>query len=200
MQVLSVGGICAATGLASASGLNAGIPVLTIGLLARFDRVSLASEYHFLGSLPMLALVGMLLLIDVIANKIPSISRAVRIGNMFAYPFAGAICFASQRAANDRLSGPLCLILGMFIAGSLQLARSVIRPDSDTTQAHRLTLISIMQDISAGVLTALALTVPTLAVLASALAAVGLGWMLWRSRKAFLGQSLSGTGQAQPSV
>ena len=61
-------------GLATAAGLNAYIPLLALGLLARFtDLVTLPAGWAWLENGWVLAIVGALLVIEVVADKIPAL-------------------------------------------------------------------------------------------------------------------------------
>ncbi|MBB2993485.1 hypothetical protein FHR72_004995 [Mycolicibacterium iranicum] len=61
-------------GLATAAGLNAYIPLLALGLLARFtDLVSLPAGWVWLENGWVMAIVAALLLIEVVADKVPAL-------------------------------------------------------------------------------------------------------------------------------
>jgi hypothetical protein len=61
-------------GLATAAGLNANIPLLVLGLLSRFtDLITLLHGYGWLENGWVMTIVAMLLVIEVVADKIPAL-------------------------------------------------------------------------------------------------------------------------------
>jgi hypothetical protein len=64
------------TGLAASAGLNAYIPLLSVGLLTRYtDAISLPSEWQWLENPWVLSILGILLTIEFIADKIPAVDH-----------------------------------------------------------------------------------------------------------------------------
>ena len=191
MQIVSVGEIFSASGLAGAAGLNAGVPLLTLGLLWRFNNLALNPSFEFLGSTPMLIFVGVFCLIDVVVDKLPRIDHVWHICGMFVYPFAGALCFASQPDIGQRLSGPIALMLGALLAGSIHLARAVLRPKEHARQVlARSPALSAIEDVVAGALTALALTIPIGALCLLAATIFVQLELIVRARRAFIADSI----------
>ncbi|MDT5064653.1 MAG: hypothetical protein QOK02_808, partial [Mycobacterium sp.] len=91
-------------GLASASGLNAYIPLLAMGLLARFtDLVNLPHGWAWLENGWVLVIVAVLLAVEVVADKIPALDSINDVVQTFVRPTSGGIVFgagtASQTAA-----------------------------------------------------------------------------------------------------
>jgi uncharacterized membrane protein len=61
-------------GLATASGLNAYIPLLALGLMSRFtDLITLPQGWVWLENGWVMAIVAVLLVIEVVADKIPAL-------------------------------------------------------------------------------------------------------------------------------
>lgn len=191
MQIVSVGDIFSASGLAGAAGLNAGVPLLTLGLLWRFNNFALNPSFEFLGSTPMLIIVGIFCLIDVVIDKLPRLDHVWHICGMFVYPFAGALCFASQPDISQRLSGPIALLLGALVAGSIHLARAVLRPrESSRAMLARSPTISAIEDVVSGALTALALTIPIAAICLLAATVFVQLELIVRARRVFITDSM----------
>ncbi len=93
-----VSALLSAFGLSSAAGLNAYIPLLTIGLLGRFQYVSVQEPYALLTTTPVLIILGVLTLVDFVADKIPAVDHAAHLVGALVHPIAGAIVFASQNS------------------------------------------------------------------------------------------------------
>ena len=191
MQILSVGEIFSASGLAGAAGLNAGVPLLTLGLLWRFSDLALNPSFEFLGSTPMLIIVGIFCLVDVGADKLPRIDHVWHICGMFVSPFVGALLFASQPDIDRRIPAPVALLLGALIAGSIHLARAVLRPtERSRTRLARSPAISAIEDVAAGALTASALTIPIVSICLLAATVFVQLELIVRARRAFITDAL----------
>ena len=88
-------------GLAVAAGLNAYIPLLVAGLLVRFDVVSFGDPYDILGSTPALIILGVLLAIELLADKIPAVDSVNDAIQTFIRPASGAVLFAAAASGSD---------------------------------------------------------------------------------------------------
>jgi uncharacterized membrane protein len=83
-------------GLATAAGLNAYIPLLTLGLLARFtDLVTLPAGWAWLENGWVMAIVAVLLVVEVVADKVPALDSVNDVIQTFVRPTAGGIVFGS---------------------------------------------------------------------------------------------------------
>jgi hypothetical protein len=89
-------GILTGIGLASAAGLNAYVPLLVIGLLARYtDVLTLPSGWQWLESGWVLLILGGLLAIEVVADKIPGVDHVNDFLQTFIRPTAGGLAFGA---------------------------------------------------------------------------------------------------------
>ena len=87
-------------GLATAAGLNAYIPLLALGLLSRFtDLVTLPHGWAWLENGWVMAIVAVLLVVEVVADKIPALDSVNDAIQTFVRPTAGGIVFGSGTAA-----------------------------------------------------------------------------------------------------
>lgn len=87
-------------GLATAAGLNAYIPLLALGLLSRFtDLVTLPATWAWLENGWVMVIVGILLLVEVVADKVPALDSVNDTIQTFVRPTAGGIVFGSGSAA-----------------------------------------------------------------------------------------------------
>ena len=87
-------------GLATAAGLNAYIPLLALGLLSRFtDLITLPHGWAWLENGWVLTIVAVLLVIEIVADKIPALDSINDTIQTFVRPTAGGIVFGSGTAA-----------------------------------------------------------------------------------------------------
>ena len=79
-------------GLAAAAGLNAYIPLLAIGLLSRFtDLVSLPPGWAWLENGWVQIILGVLLVIEIVADKVPAVDSVNDWIQTIVRPAAGGI-------------------------------------------------------------------------------------------------------------
>ena len=87
-------------GLATAAGLNAYIPLLALGLLSRFtDLITLPHGWAWLENGWVMTIVAVLLVIEIVADKIPALDSVNDTIQTFVRPTAGGIVFGSGTAA-----------------------------------------------------------------------------------------------------
>lgn len=160
----ALSGVFAAFGLSSAAGLNAYIPLLTIGVLSRLGLLTLGDPYALLGSTPALLALGGLGMIDFVADKIPAVDHVTHMLGALAHPVAGAIAFASQTNVITDLHPALSLGAGFVLAGGFHTARAAIRPVATTTTAGiGNPIVSLIEDVISFVLSILAIIAPLIA-------------------------------------
>src|SRR5689334_11387325 len=159
--------ILAGFGLAAPAGLNAWLPLLIVGLAARFTNlIQLHEPYNALTNGWVLLALCVLLFIEIMADKIPAVDSLNDAIHTFIRPAAGAILFAAQNDAIGGLNPVLALILGLLAAGSVHAVKASVRPVvTVTTAGMGNPLISILEDIIAAVATILALVVPVISAL-----------------------------------
>lgn len=184
------------TGLSAAAGINAYIPLLLLGALARFtELVQLGSGWQWLEHPAALGTVGVLLVIEFAADKIPiadSVNDAVQ---TFVRPTSGGITFgagASSAAledmvtAGDAMSGDGSLgsiVSGVVIALALHAVKSLARPlINAATFGSGGVVASFVEDTSSLTLAVLAILVP-IAILLFIPVFVFFGWWLLRLRR-----------------
>lgn len=163
-------------GLAVAAGLNAYIPLLIAGLLVRFDVYSFGEPYDLLGSNAALIIIGVLLVIEVLADKIPAVDSVNDAIQTFIRPVSGALLFAGAASGIDpQWSTSLALILGLVTAAGVHGAKATARPVVNTaTVGVGGPVVSVVEDGFAVGLSLAALLVPILVVILL----IGLAWMM----------------------
>jgi hypothetical protein len=160
-------GTATAFGLAAAAGLNTTLPLLIVGLAARFGLLTLAGPYDALGSDVALIGLGVVALAEIAADKIPGADTVVQIIQGPVTLAAGAILFASQNSMIEEVSPGLAILVGLFTAGGVHALRAMIRPVVNLgTMGIGGPIISTVEDIGAAGLAILALLAPVIAVVA----------------------------------
>ncbi|WP_330178626.1 DUF4126 domain-containing protein [Nocardia sp. NBC_01503] len=165
-------------GLATAAGLNAYIPLLALGLLSRFtDLVTLPHGWAWLGNGWVMAIVAALLVVEVVADKIPALDSVNDIVQTFVRPTAGGIVFGSGTASQTAAvadpgafaqSGQwVPVVIGVITALAVSLTKSTVRPVANVATAGvAAPVLSTLEDIASVALVFLAILVPVLAVVA----------------------------------
>jgi hypothetical protein len=182
------------TGLAVAAGLNAYIPLLLLGLAARFlDWVSLPAGWSWLENPWVLGGIGALLVVELIADKIPVVDTINDWLQSIVRPAAGGIVFGSGSAAQTlAVTEPgeggdqqwVPVVAGAVIALLVHLAKMAARPAANAlTAGAAAPVLSTVEDLGAVLLTVLALVVPILVIVALIAAAVAGPILLARARR-----------------
>lgn len=183
------------TGLAFAAGLNAYIPLLTIGLASRFlDFVELPAGWAWLSNEWVLVIIGVLLVIEIVADKIPVVDSVNDWLQTIVRPAAGGIVFGSGSSSTTALvDDPAAffesnqwvpIVSGILIALVVHGAKSASRPI-----VHAMTLgvggpaVSVAEDVSSVGLSIAALLLPVLVVLMIGGIVVGFISLLRRRKK-----------------
>lgn len=158
-------GTASAFGLAAATGLNASLPLLLVGLAARFGLITLVAPYDALGSLTALIGLGVLALIEVTADKVPGVDSVLHVVQGPVTLAAGAVIFASQQSMIQDVSPGLAIVLGVLSAGGIHTLRALARPVINlATVGMGGPVASVGEDVSAVGLTILALVAPVVAI------------------------------------
>lgn len=162
--------ILTAFGLAGASGLNAYIPLLIVAVAAHYPLnnpiLDLAEPYSQLGSWWAIMILSVLLVIELLVDKIPAVDTLNDGIQTFIRPAAGAILFAANANMITDLHPAIALGAGLLVAGGVHAVKSTARPVvTATTGGTGNWAVSILEDVMAIGLTLLAIFVPVLAFL-----------------------------------
>lgn len=163
MELLT--GILSAFGLSASAGLNAYIPLLAIGVTAHYtDLIKLSSPWDTLADPWILILLGVLVIIEMLADKIPAVNHINDIIQTFIRPAAGAVVFAASARVVSDIHPVFALGCGLLIAGSVHAVKSAaIRPAVTATTGGAANIpVSIAEDILALVTSILAVLIPIL--------------------------------------
>ncbi len=153
-------------GLSTAAGLNAFLPLLTIGILARFGLIELAAPFGLLTHPLVLLTVAALAVFDFVGDKLPAVDSALHAFGVIIAPIAGAILALAAQGDVASIHPALVMIAGVVAAGGTHLARSAVRPVVTTATAGTGNpVISLVEDGVALALSVLAILAPALAII-----------------------------------
>lgn len=184
MEVLL--GIFSAFGLSASAGLNAYIPLLVIGVLAHYTNlIKLTSPWDTLANPYILILIGVLLIIEMLADKIPAVNHVNDLIQTFVRPVAGAIAFAASANIVTGISPVLALACGLLVAGGVHAVKAaVVRPAiTATTGGAGNVPVSLAEDAASTAVSFLSILVPLTIVILTVALVVFLLW-LWARRTA----------------
>ena len=165
-------------GLATAAGLNAYIPLLALGLLSRFtDLVTLPHGWAWLENGWVMTIVAVLLVVEVVADKIPALDSINDAVQTFVRPTAGGIVFGSGTAAETAaVTDPgafahtgqwIPVAIGVVTALAVSLTKSTVRPAANiATAGMAAPVLSTVEDIFSVGLVFAAILVPVLVLVA----------------------------------
>lgn len=150
-------------GLGLGAGVNAYATMLVFGLLTRWKPGMFESELAtFFSSTPVLIVVGVLYVIEFLADKIPAIDHAWDVIHTFVRPAAGALV-GWAAASHDLPKG--AIILASVLAGGAALtshtAKATLRAGSTlTTAGIGNPVLSLLEDVFAFVNAIVAIFLP----------------------------------------
>lgn len=157
--------ISTALSLATAAGLNAYIPLLVVGLLARYTSlISLSGPYEVLTNPWVLLVIAVLLLIDMVGDKIPAVDNFFHAAGVIIHPVAGALLGLASSNAIGGIDPTLAAVAGLLVALGTHGARATARPVvTATTAGVGNPVVSIAEDATSLTLSVLAIAVPFIA-------------------------------------
>jgi hypothetical protein len=182
------------SGLAASAGLNAYIPLLTMGLLARFtDTIDLPGGWQWLSNGWVLLILAVLLAVEVVADKVPIVDHVNDIVQTVVRPTAGGLAFgAGSSSQTVTVSDPgsffgshqwVPVAAGVVLALCVHSVKAAARPVVNATTAGvGAPVASTVEDITSVLLSVLAILLPIL-VLAGLLLLVAAGWWVIRRRQ-----------------
>lgn len=161
------------TGLSAAAGLNAFIPLVMVGLFARFtDFIVLPTQLEWLSSWPAIIIGLVLLATELILDKIPGVDHVNDLLQSLVRPLVGGVIFAATAAAqvidesnfwqdNPWIAG----IVGAVVAAAVHGAKSASRPSVNAATAGTgAPVASFIEDAAAVGLSLIAIFIPVLVV------------------------------------
>ncbi|NBE80456.1 DUF4126 domain-containing protein [Micromonospora rubida] len=162
------------TGLAASAGLNAYIPLLTMGLLARYtDLIDLPSGWQWLGNGWVVVILAVLLTVEVVADKVPIVDHVNDVVQTVVRPTAGGLAFgAGSSSETVTVSDPghffsssqwVPVVTGVLIALGVHLLKSAARPVINAATAGvGAPVASTAEDATSVVMSLVAIILPVL--------------------------------------
>lgn len=175
--------IFSAFGLSASAGLNAYIPLLIVGLLARYtNTITLSPPWNTLTDPWVLLVLAVLLLVEILADKIPAVNHLNDGVQTVIRPIAGAVVFAASAHVITDIHPVLAMICGLFVAGAVHGAKALaIRPAvTATTGGTANPIVSTVEDIVATVLSIVAILIPVVLAALICIATAWVIWLIWR--------------------
>jgi hypothetical protein len=180
-------GVFSAFGLSASAGLNAYIPLLVVGVLAHYtDLIKLSSPWDALANPWILIMLGLLLIIEMLADKVPAVNHVNDLIQTIVRPAAGAIAFGASTNVIHGIHPLVAMACGLLVAGSIHLVKSAaVRPLVTVTTAGAGNVpVSIAEDATATAMSFLAVLVPiAVAVIVAILILLVLWWWARRTGK-----------------
>ena len=169
--------LATAFGLSTSAGLNAYIPLLVVALLARFTPlVTLNEPWDALSSWWVIGTLAVLLVVEILVDKIPAVDTVNDVIQTFIRPAAGAILFATTTNAIG-LHPVLAAICGVILAGGVHVVKAGGRAVvTATTAGVGNPIVSAIEDTVSFVASVLAIVAPYLVV---ALIVITLALFTW---------------------
>jgi len=185
MELLT--GIFTAFGLSASAGLNAYIPLLIVGLVARYtDFLKLSTPWDTLANPWIILMLCVLVIIEMLADKVPAVNHINDLIQTVIRPTAGAVAFAASAHVVTDISPVLALAAGLLVAGTVHVAKAgALRPAvTATTGGAGNVPVSIAEDIISTVLSILAILLPILiGTLIIVVAAFIIYWLYRRANR-----------------
>ena len=182
-------------GLASAAGLNAYIPLLSMGLLGRYTSViNLPSGWSWLENGWVIAIVAVLLIVEIVADKIPALDSINDSIQTFVRPTSGGIVFGSGTAAQTaavadpaefaRTGQWVPVAIGVVTALVVHLTKTTVRPAANVATAGvAAPVLSTIEDFTSFGLTLVAILIPALVLVILVALFWGAFWLIRRRRR-----------------
>jgi hypothetical protein len=168
-------------GLSAAAGLNAYIPLLLVGLLARFtDVLVLPGPYRWIQSGWALAVVSVLLVAELVLDKVAVVDHVNDVVQTLVRPTVGGVIFAATSAAEQADASPFMqehpwvgVLAGVVVAGAVHAAKAGARPlVNASTVGTGTPVVSAAEDAASLAMSLVAVFLPLLVLVVLGLA----GW------------------------
>ena len=179
-------GIFTAFGLSASAGLNAYIPLLVVGVIAHYfpNTLNLATPFDLLANPWILILLGVLVIIEMVADKVPAVNHINDLIQTVIRPVAGAIAFAASANVITDINPVLALACGLLVAGGVHTVKAAaVRPAvTAATGGVGNVPVSIAEDVISFLASVLAIILPIIiATILIVAFAFGIWW--WMNRK-----------------
>ena len=180
---MALAGILSAFGLSGAAGLNAYIPLLLVAVLGRLGVVHLGDPWTILTQTWAIVLISVLLVIELVVDKVPGADHVNDVIQTFVRPAAGAILFAANAGVITDAHPAIPLVLGLVVAFSVHATKAAARPVVNaSTLGVGAPVVSVIEDFISIVTSVVAIFAP-LIVLGLVVAFTVVVFMVWSRRR-----------------
>lgn len=171
-------------GLALPAGLNATLPFLILALADRFTTaIDLQDPFSFMSSNVGIIIILLLMPIELLADKIPTVDHINDLVHTFIRPVAGAILAAAVADASQDLNLWFAALIGVGGAGATHAVKMATRPViTASTGGVGNPVASTIEDAAAIVSSLIAVFIPLLLILIIPLVSFGL-YSAWKRLK-----------------
>ncbi|GAB6898432.1 DUF4126 domain-containing protein [Kineosporia succinea] len=185
------------SGLAAAAGLNAWIPFVLVAMIARFtELIDLPSDYDWVTSEWALGVGVLLLLTEIVVDKVPVVDHVNDLVQTAVRPTVGGLIssatFSAQNLDNSQWmrDNPWAgAIIGVAVAGLTHATKSAARPVINVgTAGFGAPVASTIEDVLSVVVSVLAIFAPivilvVLVIMAWVMVRIWRRWAAWRARR-----------------
>ncbi|MFY1636606.1 DUF4126 domain-containing protein [Solwaraspora sp. WMMB335] len=183
------------TGLAASAGLNAYIPLLTIGVLARYTGlITLPDGWQWLSNGWVLVILAALLAVELVADKVPVVDHVNDVVQTVVRPTAGGLAFGAGSASETvTVSDPggffssdqwIPVVVGVLIALGVHAVKATLRPIINTTTGGLgAPVASTAEDATSVIVSVAAILLPVLVLVFLAVLVIGGPWLIGRARR-----------------
>jgi uncharacterized membrane protein len=182
-------------GLATAAGLNAYIPLLAVGLASRFlDWIQLPPAWAWLSNEWVMLVIGILLVLEIVADKIPAVDSINDIVQTVVRPTAGGILFGTGTSSQTvAVTNPaeffasnawVPVAIGVVLSLVVHVGKTMGRPAANAASfGIAAPVLSTIEDGISVALTFFALVLPILVIVGVVGVIVGGIALIRRSRR-----------------
>jgi hypothetical protein len=183
------------TGLAASAGLNAYIPLLSVGLLTRYtDVITLPEQWQWLENPWVIGILGVLLAVEFVADKIPAVDHLNDVLQTVVRPTSGGLVFgAASSAKTVTVTDPstffanrqwVPVVVGIVIALVIHGMKATVRAAINAmTAGFGAPVASTIEDFVSVSLSLVAILVPILVVGFLGVMMLVFWWALRRRRR-----------------
>ncbi len=171
-------------GLAAATGFRTFLPLLMLGLAARFQLfgIEISGAMSWLDSDPALIALALATVFELAADKIPFVDHVLSLIGTVARPVAGAVAAGAAFVTLDPLVAAIAgLIIGAPTAMAFHSAQAGTRVlSSASTGGLGNPVVSFIEDLTAFIMVIVAFLAPVLIPVVLVVVLLAL-WRLWRA-------------------
>ncbi len=174
---MAIANVVSAFGLAGAAGLNAYIPLLIVAVLSKLGVIQLGEQFSVLSSWPAIGALVVLLVIEIVVDKVPGADHVNDAVQTFVRPAAGAVLFAANTGVIAGMDQTVALVAGLILALSVHATKAAARPVvNGATMGIGAPFISTAEDILSAITSVIAVFAwPLVIVLA-----IAFGWVVYK--------------------